>query len=285
MVIKGSHTSKKKQRGGGGLTLGIQNALWGNVVDYRDYSRGGLTALPAFILGGGRVSNVPVGAQGISVDYQGLRLPTLRTTPATGPTGPTITPGIDRRDITSPGPSVFVTQPAQVGTKSIMPLSDRAWFESMFPGKTYVPPGTIPPRTLATPPAPQAQIVQEKTDMPLDLGNLLTGLGSAYINAKYGAPPVPSYQQPAVYQTALGPNVSGGPELGLPFVDVIPEPPAGCDVKKMEYKWSCDGWKWVKRRRRRRKTLATKGDISQLAQLKGTVGMGKVMETWIATHS
>jgi len=39
-----------------------------------------------------------------------------------------------------------------------------------------------------------------------------------------------------------------------------------------------------KKRKRRRRQLVTKGDIKGLAALKGVVGTGKIMETWIATH-
>ena len=39
-----------------------------------------------------------------------------------------------------------------------------------------------------------------------------------------------------------------------------------------------------KKRKSRRKQLVTKGDIKGLAALKGVVGTGKIMETWIATH-
>lgn len=38
------------------------------------------------------------------------------------------------------------------------------------------------------------------------------------------------------------------------------------------------------KRRRRRKRLATKSDLSDLAALKGILGAGKMMEVWIATH-
>lgn len=39
-----------------------------------------------------------------------------------------------------------------------------------------------------------------------------------------------------------------------------------------------------KKRKRRRKQLITQSDIKGLAALKGVVGTGKIMETWIATH-
>ncbi len=56
-------------------------------------------------------------------------------------------------------------------------------------------------------------------------------------------------------------------------------------MKGMVYKKVCGQYRWVKQKRRRRKALATKGDLSQLASLKGVLGQGKAFEVWIATHS
>jgi len=52
------------------------------------------------------------------------------------------------------------------------------------------------------------------------------------------------------------------------------------------YKWDSATQQYTPRKkyRRRRKRLASKSDIKDLASLKGIVGQGKVMETWIATH-
>jgi hypothetical protein len=60
-----------------------------------------------------------------------------------------------------------------------------------------------------------------------------------------------------------------------------------CD-KPSDYvgKWDEASGTYVlkKRRKRRRKQLITQSDIKGLAALKGVVGTGKIMETWIATH-
>jgi len=56
-------------------------------------------------------------------------------------------------------------------------------------------------------------------------------------------------------------------------------------MKGMVWKKVCGQYRWVKQKRRRRKALATKGDISQLSALKGVLGTGKAFEVWIATHS
>lgn len=49
-------------------------------------------------------------------------------------------------------------------------------------------------------------------------------------------------------------------------------------------KFSCGEWKWIKKRRRRSKRLATSSDIKDLSSLKGVLGDGKNLSTWIATH-
>jgi len=73
---------------------------------------------------------------------------------------------------------------------------------------------------------------------------------------------------------------------GIPFVDVIPEGPDACSVKGWVWNPSanCGAGKWQKKSRRRRRRLATHGDLKDLAALKGVLGGGKAFETWIATH-
>ncbi len=60
---------------------------------------------------------------------------------------------------------------------------------------------------------------------------------------------------------------------------------AACGTDRLVYKQVGGVWKWVKRRKRRRRALATKGDLKDLAALKGILGNGKAFETWIATHA
>ncbi len=50
-------------------------------------------------------------------------------------------------------------------------------------------------------------------------------------------------------------------------------------------KFLCGEWKWVKKRKRRRKRLATSSDIKDLSSLKGVLGSGKSFDLWIATHA
>lgn len=60
-------------------------------------------------------------------------------------------------------------------------------------------------------------------------------------------------------------------------------PPPECGGSAV-FKKVCGEYRWVYPRRRRRKQLVTKGDIKGLAALKGVLGNGKAMESWIATH-
>lgn len=60
-------------------------------------------------------------------------------------------------------------------------------------------------------------------------------------------------------------------------------PPPQCGGSAV-YKKVCGSYRWVYPKRRRRRQLLTKSDAAGLAQLKGIVGGGKVMESWIATH-
>jgi len=67
-----------------------------------------------------------------------------------------------------------------------------------------------------------------------------------------------------------------------------PPPPGGngmnCDGPQPVWKKVCGVYKWVYPKRRRRRQLLTRTDAAGLAQLKGIVGVGKTMDTWIATH-
>lgn len=101
-----------------------------------------------------------------------------------------------------------------------------------------------------------------------------------------GVPPggsaPPTYTPPAV--------LPGVPPPIAPFPTIITgnQPVTidqSCSGAAPVYKKVCGVYKWVYPKRRRRKSLVTKGDIKGLAALKGVLGNGKAMETWIATHS
>ena len=108
----------------------------------------------------------------------------------------------------------------------------------------------------------------------MDLGSLVADLGTAYFNAKY-------QQQTPTIQPAFNPL----DDIGVPFVDVIPQAPTANCGGSMVYKKVCGQYKWVNQKRRRKSRLATRSDLKDLAALKGVLGQGKLLETWIATHS
>jgi len=101
----------------------------------------------------------------------------------------------------------------------------------------------------------------------------------------------------------LGPTVAAGPAVFTdPVAGVVlapsgpgsppmppgpPPPPGGCNMNdgpSPVWKKVCGVYKWVYPKRRRRKQLLTQSDAVALAQLKGIIGAGKTMDTWIATH-
>ncbi len=71
--------------------------------------------------------------------------------------------------------------------------------------------------------------------------------------------------------------------VGIPFVDVIPETDS-CARKVWDPRANCGQGKWITKRRKRRKRLATASDIKDLSALKSVLGGGKGLDTWIATH-
>jgi len=116
-------------------------------------------------------------------------------------------------------------------------------------------------------------------------------VATTFVQSKYGGVPssVPSY---AMMGKTPGEGMIGGipvamdePGGGIPGYDVIKEPTLQNCGPKPVYKYSCGGYRWVYPKRRRRKQLLTNSDAAGLAKLKGLVGVGKTMDTWIATHS
>ncbi len=86
------------------------------------------------------------------------------------------------------------------------------------------------------------------------------------------------------------PGMLGGGALGFGLGELfdggMPVPEGVCKPSDVVYQWDECSQSYVpkKKRKRRRRQLVTKGDIKGLAALKGVVGTGKIMETWIATH-
>jgi len=105
----------------------------------------------------------------------------------------------------------------------------------------------------------------------MDLGQLITDLGTTYIQSKYGQA---SPQNVIQATSALSPGAGVG--IGVAageLYDYFMEPDGSISQKK-----KC-------KKRRRRKRLATVSDIADLAALKSILGNGDAFKTWIATHS
>ena len=156
----------------------------------------------------------------------------------------------------------------------------------------------------ATGPGKLEPLVQEGTQtMSLDLGNLLGNLGSQYISARWGQPPVPQVMAPTIQAQgpaagiattpALAPAVGMGlgalageayDYLTSPSLPTIPGAPmaAGCPPPS----YCVDGKTGkvtIKQKRRRRRRLATSSDIRDLSSLKSVLSPAD-LKMWIATH-
>lgn len=103
--------------------------------------------------------------------------------------------------------------------------------------------------------------------MGLDLGSLLVTGAGMYRDIKVAQSAGPSYS--GSYWDQYGPmsNVDsgGGLQGGIPGVEVISETPDA--TKGWVYKKVCGQWKWVKPKRRRRKTLLTESDYNALLRI------------------
>jgi len=118
----------------------------------------------------------------------------------------------------------------------------------------------------------------EDTGM-IDLGNLFGDLAKTYINVKYGGEGnlVDKYGSTTYPENPPG---QVGVDMGIPFVDVVPEGKKGY---VWDYGANCGAGKLRKKSRRRRRRLATASDIKDIAALKATAGPA-ILKTWIATH-
>jgi len=243
----------------------------GRVLGGRNYPQRPTRGGPSISLGGRN-------ARSRSVPREVLRIPTLGQ--------PTVT-------IKTPPFNPAINQTRQV------PLNDGPLFQS-----TDLDQASRFPKGPVMGPAPQpAKIVgttKETTDVGI-LGDILDfgkDLGGDYLKYKLGGAslvdvarannPPPFYSMPTTggYPRSSFPSNIGGlqPVLNLgEGYDIAsgPSMPADCGVR---YLWDPVKDKWIKRSRRRRKRLATKSDLNDLAALSGILGKGKAFEVWIATH-
>jgi len=115
------------------------------------------------------------------------------------------------------------------------------------------------------------------------LTDFLLPVANTYVASRFGGI---EGKTPGTGIIGGGPAIMASPiEFDAPFIDVIPDQPsAGACGGNPVYKKVCGSYRWVFPRRRRRKQLVTKSDAQGLATLKGILGNGKAMDTWIATH-
>ena len=140
----------------------------------------------------------------------------------------------------------------------------------------------------ATGPGKLEPLVQQGTQtMSLDLGNLLGTLGSQYIQARYGQPPVPQVMAPTFQ--AQGPAAGVAPTPALAGPNLMDLGQQGYDYffgdSTVPKNMTIDPvtGRLCKKQRRRRKRLATTSDIKDLAALKSVLSPAD-LKTWIATH-
>jgi hypothetical protein len=113
-----------------------------------------------------------------------------------------------------------------------------------------------------------------------DLGTLAIDLlkqaGTSYINRELGSQPVgysPAFSASDLLQ--LAPDV-------LPGVDVVAQQPSDCG--DYVYKKVCGQYKWVKKRRRRRRPIATNAEIGQVQAI-SSVLKGDNLKVWLAKRA
>ena len=141
----------------------------------------------------------------------------------------------------------------------------------------------------------------------MDLGNIITQLGSAYITARYCQRPMPTPTYPVPGARPSMVSDTYGRDLPAPTVGMqrpalaqfLPQVAGlGSSVGKIalsiaaamgvteiteEILIAAQAASKVKCRRKRRR-LATHSDIKDLAALKAVLGSGKAFDTWIATR-
>ena len=218
--------------------------------------------------------NFPVGLPSVSIPSTGIGVPPMVTNaPTTTP--PNIPAPIDRRDQPSQ-PTVIPT----TGTTAVRVARD--WFEYWQLKNAGIAVSEPTPESRRAGTAP-ASLQTSPGGPEMDLGTLATDLlrqaGTAYIQREFGP-------QTAMAAPAFLPDMIPDIDLGVPGPGVFtPSAPAACGGASPVYKKVCGEYKWVQPKRRRRKRLATQGDLKDLAALKGIHGNGKAFEVWIATHS
>ena len=137
-------------------------------------------------------------------------------------------------------------------------------------------------------PVLQAQLQEEAMS---DLGDVFVGVleeiagSNPWVQAATTGYEIYNQAQAANDPVMQAPTPTVVTTGAAPMSNCPPPPPPPYTGPQPVYKKVCGVYKWVYPKRRRRKALVTKQDIAGLSQLKGVLGQGKAMETWIATHS
>lgn len=204
-------------------------------------------------------------------------------------------------------------QPARLSRAQPFPGLSSVAQPAISPTPTYVPATPVGP---AGPPLPGV-LQTIKPRQPMNLSNILnqvTDVARTYYDIRNmrnpgympGARPImatpvsSNFPVPSGGQMSRGLRISPGGiiggavggeliERGYNFLfgeDEMMLPEGVCKPSDIVWAWDEKTMSYVakKKRKARRRQLVTKGDIKGLAALKGVVGTGKIMETWIATH-
>ena len=187
-----------------------------------------------------------------------------------------------------------VTEPEVTGLSQVVSGST-----GISTGSVYGLPRTS--RRVTTPPN-QAILSTQQTakEEAMDLGSIVTTLGSQYIEARFGQPRAPTTRPVMNYQVPVGTGVDVyGVSPSPAFLPALPGAVAAAGSLSSKIGGAIAGLglglaadeiaaiagvaSKVKCRRRRRR-LATHSDIKDLAALKAVLGSGKAFDTWIATR-
>ena len=237
---------------------------------------------------GGGLAGIPVGKGTIPILDAGYSLPDVVSIPVGNPPFSDVAP-IDRRDNSSDTTVVpmkrfqdYVTWEEMRRAGHTLPgdfdvYANPADYVAGRQKPSFRGPAASTPPIVSNPLPPNPNAEEAMWNDLGQLGlDLIRQAGTSYINRELGGSPTQYVQStPVDFQV---------PQIDIPYVDVVPQMPSS-NCGEMVYKKVCGQYKWVKKQRRRRKRLATKSDLSDLASLKGILGQGKAFEVWIATHS
>ena len=228
--------------------------------------------------------NVSVSPVGEIVDFAGLVLPPEPSVPVMVAPPPAIStpalPGETVGGIPSPvPPPIPIDEPTYI-IAEVPVVVDPGLPQQVIPSPPVTTGG------LGTPTTTDGGIPLMSEDLGATVGGVFdTVFGTDIFDVLGGAYDIYQGMQAPDVAAAPIPTTTGGTVVSQVPAQGVPQYPAVMDTRKQYCLKNVNGqWKWVKRYKRRRKRLATPTDIKDLAALKGVVGQGKILETWIATH-